>query len=61
MNKKFLLLSIFTTILSAEIFINPLPASVKSTDNGGVKQAIDAYKDGIGAELMDKPGVATDN
>jgi hypothetical protein len=60
--KKYLSISLLTsTILIGDSFINPLPNSVKSIDNGGTKSAIDAYKDGIGAELIDKPGVATDN
>jgi hypothetical protein len=61
MNKSIYISLLLASILSADIFTNPLPASVKATDNGGVKQAIDAYKDGIGAEIIDKPGVATDN
>ena len=61
MTKIILLSSISAFVLSANTFINPLPVSVKAIDNGGVKSAIDAYKDGIGAELMDKPGIATDN
>ena len=62
MKKKLILLSLISSsILSADAFINPLPNSVKSIDNGGTKSAIDAYKDGIGAELIDKPGIATDN
>jgi hypothetical protein len=60
MKYSIITLSLLTTLVFAD-FINPLPASVKALDNGGVKQAIDAYKDGIGAELVDKPGVATDN
>jgi hypothetical protein len=61
--KKVLLLNLISInlIFGSDTFINPLPTSVKSIDNGGTLQAIDAYKDGIGAELMDKPGVATDN
>ena len=60
--KKQLFLSLaLYSCLFADTFINPLPNSVKSIDNGGTKSAIDVYKDGIGAELMDKPGVATDN
>jgi hypothetical protein len=56
-------LSLFTaTMLSAGVtFINPLSISDKSIDNGGALQAIDAYKDGIGAILIDIPGVSTDN
>jgi hypothetical protein len=61
MKKQFFLSLTLSSCLFADTFINPLPNSVKSIDNGGVKSAIDAYKDGIGAELMDKPGVATDN
>jgi hypothetical protein len=61
MNKIIYLNILASSILSADTFINPLPNSVKSIDNGGVKSAIDAYQDGIGAELIDKPGVATDN
>ena len=61
MKKILLSVCTATAILAATSFTNPLPNSVKATDNGGVLQAIDAYKDGIGAELMDKPGVATDN
>jgi hypothetical protein len=48
-------------MLLADTFTNPLPTSVKATDNGGVKQAIDAYKDGVGVLLVDKPGIETDN
>jgi hypothetical protein len=59
--KKIIFLSIVVSGLLADSFTNPLPASVKATDNGGVKSAIDAYKDGIGAEIMDRPGTATDN
>jgi hypothetical protein len=60
--KKIFGISLLTcSFLIGDTFVNPLPASVKAIDNGGVKQSIDAYKDGIGAELMDKPGVATDN
>ena len=61
MNKIIGLSLLLSSIISADTFINPLPASVKAIDNGGSKNAIDAYKDGIGAELIDKPGVATDN
>jgi hypothetical protein len=61
MKKQLILLSFVSSILLADTFTNPLPASVKATDNGGVKSAIDAYKDGIGAELVEKPGVAVDN
>jgi hypothetical protein len=61
MKKQLILLSFVSSMLLADTFINPLPNSVKATDNGGSKSAIDAYKDGIGAELMDKPGIATDN
>jgi hypothetical protein len=61
MKKELILLSFVSSMLLADTFINPLPNSVKATDNGGTKSAIDAYKDGIGAELMDKPGIATDN
>jgi hypothetical protein len=61
MKKQLILLSFVSSMLLADTFTNPLPASVKATDNGGVKQAIDAYKDGIGAELVEKPGVAVDN
>ena len=59
MKKILLSVCTATAILAATSFTNPLPNSVKATDNGGVLQAIDAYKDGIGAELMDKPGVAS--
>jgi hypothetical protein len=61
MKKQLILLSFVSSILLADTFINPLPASFRSIDNGGTKQAIDAYKDGIGAELIDKQGIATDN
>jgi hypothetical protein len=60
-SKIFLINILVASILSADTFINPLPSSSKAIDNGGVKQAIDAYKDGIGVEIIDKPGVATDN
>jgi hypothetical protein len=64
MNFKIINLSlVFSSMLFGSTF-NPygvLPNAVKSIDNGGTKPAIDAYKDGIGAELIDKPGVATDN
>ena len=59
--KNLFILSLITTGLLADSFTNPLPNSVRAIDNGGSLQAIDAYKDGIGAELIDKPGVATDN
>ena len=45
MKNKLFLLSIITSHLIADTFINPLPNSAKSIDNGGVKSAIDAYKD----------------
>ena len=61
MKKQLMLFSFISSLVLADTFTNPLPASVKATDNGGSKSAIDAYKDGIGAELIDKPGVATDN
>ncbi len=61
MKYSILVLSLISAISFADTFTNPLPSSVKAIDNGGTKQAIDAYKDGIGAELIDKPGVATDN
>lgn len=61
MKKQLILLNFISSMLLADSFINPLPSSVRSIDNGGIKQAIDAYKDGIGVELMDKPGVVTDN
>jgi hypothetical protein len=62
-NKKIYLSLIINSILSADIINNSeiLHNSVKSFDNGGTKSAIDAYKDGIGAEIVDKPGVSTDN
>jgi hypothetical protein len=50
-----------SSFLYSNEILNPLPSSARAIDNGGVKSAIDAYKDGIGAELVDKPGVATDN
>jgi hypothetical protein len=59
--KKIITLSLMSSILLADTFTNPLSNSVKSIDNGGVKSAIDAYKDGIGAELVERPGVAVDN
>jgi hypothetical protein len=61
MKKQLILLSLVSSVLLADTFINPLPASVRSIDNGGVKQAIDAYKDGVGAEIVDNIGVATNN
>ena len=61
MKKQLFFINLMSSMIFADGFINPLPASFRSIDNGGTKQAIDAYKDGIGAELMDKPGVATDN
>jgi hypothetical protein len=63
MKNKLFLLSIITStaIISANTFTNPLPNSVKSIDNGGIKHAIDAYKDGIGAELVNIPGTEIDN
>jgi hypothetical protein len=59
--KKLLMISVIASGLLADSFINPLPNAVKAIDNGGTLSAIDAYKDGIGAELMDKPGISTDN
>jgi hypothetical protein len=59
--KKIFILSVIASGLIADTFTNPLPLSFRAVDNGGTLQAIDAYKDGVGAELIDKPGVATDN
>lgn len=50
-----------TSVLSADTFTNPLPLNVRAMDTGGVKHAIDAYQDGIGVEVIDNIGVATDN
>ena len=61
MKYSLIVLSFMSAITFADTFTNPLPSSVKSIDNGGILYATDAYKDGIGAELVDKPGIATDN
>jgi hypothetical protein len=64
MYKKLIIISLIAanhllagTLVPTEV----LSSSVKSIDNGGSLQAIDAYQDGIGAEIVDKPGIATDN
>lgn len=52
--KKIIILSITASILLAsEAFLNPLPKNVKSADNGGILNAIDAYQDGIGVVITD--------
>lgn len=51
MKIQLILLISISSILFADTFINLLPASVRSIDNGGAKQAIDAYKDNsVGAD-----------
>ncbi len=42
-------------VLSAQSseFLNPLPNDFKSKENGGVKDAIDAYSDGVGVVVGD--------
>jgi hypothetical protein len=60
MNKILLGITALSVALFAEK-INPLGSNFKSLDNGGIKHAIDAYKDGIGAILVDKPGEITNN
>lgn len=37
--------SLNAEVISKYVFTNPLPGPFKSTDNGGTKAAIDAYKD----------------
>jgi hypothetical protein len=61
MLKNLIIISLSSSMLLAETFINPLPNSVKSIENGGALQAIDAYKDGIGVQIINEIGVATDN
>ena len=61
MKKLSLVMLTLITIANAALPVHPLSAAFKSIDNGGTKQAIDAYKDGIGAEIVDNPGVVTDN
>lgn len=41
-------------------FINPLPITSKSVENGGSLSAIDAYQDGVGAMIIEK-GRGVDN
>lgn len=60
MKKIILGLTSLSVALLAEK-INPLQSDFKSLDNGGIKHAIDVYKDGVGAILVDKPGEITNN
>jgi hypothetical protein len=52
----------FTTDSRLVLQKHPLPASVRSTDFGGTKQAIDAYEDGVGVVLSTvNPDLNVDN
>lgn len=57
--KKSLILSVILSSLMYG-FVNPLPNSSKSTENGGTLSAIDAYQDGVGAMVIEK-GRGIDN
>lgn len=52
-----------TNLTAAQLFINPLPIPFKSIDNGGSLHSIDAYKDGVGAIILDNlnAGIHIDN
>lgn len=57
--KKSVLLSLVLSSLMYG-FVNPLPNSSKSIENGGTLSAIDAYQDGVGAMVV-KSGRGIDN
>lgn len=60
MKNKLIGISIcISALLSADTFVNPLSNSMKAIDNGGAKQAIDAYKDGVGVIVLDNLGLKT--
>lgn len=64
MNFKLIGLSlILSAFLSADTFIpsGVLSSEFKATDNGGTLNAIDAYKDGIGALVINNPGFSINN
>ena len=47
------ILAIAITSLTSATFVNPLGSTFKSSDNGGTLSAIDSYKDGVGAVIVD--------